>query len=358
MGQPSYNISPSHRPGSTKVMGTPQYITHLTLSQARFDKGDGHTTVYHAVPHPLTGQVQQTKVMGTPQYIMQCLTLSQDRLRRQRLWAHHSMSSMSHPLTGQVQQRRWAHHSISFNVPPSYRPDSEDKGDGHTTVYHAVPDPLTGQVQQRQQVHWSISCNVSPSHRPVYKAKATGTLGCIMHYSGNTEIMKYLTFSLARYTGQKLMEIQRYVTMSHLVTGQVQKTKRLWEYRGAMQCLTFSIAKCRRHKVMGIQRYHGRNVSPSYWPCAGDKRWWEYRGTMQCLTFLLATCRRKVMGVQRYYAMSYLLTGQVQKTGDGNTEVSLNASPFIGQVQKENKGDRNTEVSHNVSSRWPGAEGK
>ena len=56
--------------------------------------------------------------------------------------------------------------------------------------------------------------------------------------------------------------------------------------------------------------------------------------------------------------MSYLLIGQVQKTGDGNTEVSCNSSPFIGQVQKANKGNRNTEVSHNVSPHWPAAEGK
>ena len=336
------HISPPHRPGSAKVMGTPQYITHLTPSQARFNKGDGHTTVYHATSLPLTGQVQQTKVISTPQYIMQRLTLSQARFNKGdgHTTVYHATS---HPLTGQVQQtkvmgtpqyimqcltlsqarfsrqRRWAHNSISCNVSPSHRPGSEDKGNRNTEVYHAVSHLLIGQFRkQKRQAHWGVSCTIG----------------------GNTEIMKYLTFSLARYTRQKLIEIPRYVTMSHFLSGQVQKTKRLWEYRGAMQCLTFSRAKCRRQKVMGIQRYHGRNVSPFHWPCAEDEGWWEYRGTTQCLTFSLARCRRQVMGIQRYHTMPHLHIGQVQKAnkakGDGNIEVSHNASP----------------------SHWPGAEGK
>ena len=82
--------------------------------------------------------------------------------------------------------------------------------------------------------------------------------------------------------------------MSHLLIGQVQKIKGDGNTEVPCKCLTFSMARCRRQiKVMGIQRYHAmphlltgqvqkenksdwntevsHNVSPSHWPGAEGK---------------------------------------------------------------------------------------
>ena len=84
--------------------------------------------------------------------------------------------------------------------------------------------------------------------------------------------------------------------MSHLI-GQVQKANKAkgdGNIKGITQCLTFSLARCRRQiKVMGIQKYHAMphlligqvqkenkgdgntevscNVSPSHWSGAEGK---------------------------------------------------------------------------------------